>query len=310
LKLGLYTCVGVKTCRGNRPGSFGHYDQDAKTFVDWGVDFVKSDFCNRPSGWSAMDLYSNFSLALNKTGKPILFSLCNWGDQNVVDWGFKYGQMFRVQMDHIPFWDFPPKAAGMGFGQGTANIIEYMATLPPSKYIKQYGWLDPDFLETMMPITLPFTESRTEYSFWSLWSSPLIVATDIRKLNDQKKSILMNPEVIAIDQDPLWTAGDRIANYTKSGQPGQIWGKPLSNGDYAVILYNPSNSTVGSVSITVTWDQIGWPASAQVSVRDLWARKDMGTFGSGGFSSSVAPHDVFFMRATRKSADTDELEGM
>jgi len=226
----------------------------------------------------------------------MLFSLCNWGEQDVLSWGAKYGQMYRIQMDHIPFWSFPPDAAGMGYGQGTANIIEYVATINQSRYIQQYGWLDPDFLETLFIPTMPFTESRTEYAFWALWSAPLIIATDLRNLTAQKKSIIMNPEVIAIDQDTLWTAGERLSNYTKSGERGQVWGKPLANGDWAVILYNPQNNA--TVTITVTWDQIKWPKDANVLVRDLWARSDLGAF-KGSYAAQIKPHDQTMLRVKK-----------
>jgi len=228
LKLGLYTDVGTETCRGGRPGSYGHYDIDAQTLAEWGIDFVKADNCHNPG--PAQVVYGNFSRALNATGRPILFSLCSWGRDNVIEWGAQYGQMLRTQQDHLPFWSWPPWAAGEGFGQGTANIIEYAATINQSRHIQQYGWLDPDFLETLFWPTMNFVDSRTEFAFWSLWSSPLIVATDIRNLTAQKRSILMNPEVIAVNQDPLWTAGERLANYTKTGAPGQVWAKPLSGG--------------------------------------------------------------------------------
>lgn len=106
--------------------------------------------------------------------------------------------MYRIQMDHLPFWHLNGGGAGEGFGSGTLDIIEYMASLVPSRWVRQYGWLDPDFLMTLYPITMPFVESRSEFTFWALWSAPLIVSTDIRSLSAEKKEILMNKEVIAM----------------------------------------------------------------------------------------------------------------
>lgn len=127
MKLGLYSCVGVETCKRNRPGSYGHFETDANTFAKWGVDMVKADYCNREGNETGQELYTEFSNALNATGRPMLFSTCQWGEDNVVEWGGDVAQMFRIQMDHIPLWNGPPSAAGAGYGIGTKNIIDYMA---------------------------------------------------------------------------------------------------------------------------------------------------------------------------------------
>ncbi len=127
--------------------------------------------------------------------------------------------MFRIQMDHLPFWRLSTNTtSGVGFGQGTYDIVEWMASLQPSKWTKQYGYLDPDFLMTEYPITMDFLASRTEFTFWSLWSAPLLVSTDIRHLSESKREILTNPEVIAINQDLSGTAGDRVFNGTMGDQ--------------------------------------------------------------------------------------------
>mmetsp|Transcript_37102 Transcript_37102/g.33369 ORF Transcript_37102/g.33369 Transcript_37102/m.33369 type:complete len:149 (-) Transcript_37102:115-561(-) len=136
LKIGVYTCIGTKTCKHGLPGSYNHYAEDAKTLASWGIDFVKTDNCHKPSGFSEQELYANFSKELNSTGHEMLFSLCEWGVDDVQDWGAKVGQMYRIQMDHLPLWEFGPYAAGKGFGQGTLNIIEYIATLKPSTFVK------------------------------------------------------------------------------------------------------------------------------------------------------------------------------
>lgn len=137
---------------------------------------------------------------------------------------------------------------------------------------------------------MTFIESRTEYTFWALWSAPLIVDTDIRDMSDQKRSILMNKEVIAINQDSLITAGDRV-----SGDNGglQVWSRDLANGDKAVVLFN---SGLSAAPMGVTWAQLNCTAT-KYSVRNLWAQSDLGTF-TGGFNASqpVQPKDVLFLR--------------
>lgn len=254
---------------------------------------AQADYCHKPSGWSAPQLYGNLSAALNATGRSILFSLCEWGSDDVLSWGASVGQMYRIQQDHLPFWRFPGWGAGAGFGQGTLDIIEYVATIKPSTVVQQYGWIDPDFLETLFPLTMSFTDSRTEYTFWSLWSAPLVIATDIRNMTAEMKSIVMNPDVIAIDQDRSFTGGDRIANFSSGAQ---IWARDLHGGDKAVVLFNAGD--VQDVPIAVTWAQLGWPVNAAVHVRDLWLQADRGTF-VGGFNSTVAPHDVAYLRVRR-----------
>jgi alpha-galactosidase len=98
LKLGLYTCVGTETCKKNRPGSYGYFEKDANTLASWGVDMVKADYCNRPSNETGQDLYTEFSKALNATGRPILFAMCQWGEDEVYNWGPDISQMYRIQV--------------------------------------------------------------------------------------------------------------------------------------------------------------------------------------------------------------------
>jgi len=293
LKLGLYTDIGTATCRGGRPGSYGNYQRDAQTLAAWGVDLVKTDNCHRPE--PGVKLYANFSAALNATGRPMIFSLCNWGTENVWEWGASVAHIYRFNMDHLPFWTFPPFGAGAGYGQGTVDIIEFYATFGSNMtaYNGPYGYMDPDFLETLFDPSMNFIDSRTEFSFWSLWSAPLIVSTDIRDMDDQKKSIVLNAEVIAIDQDSNGSPGFRVRNSTDGGE---VWVKPLANGDMAGILFNSGDDS--PVTVTLYWADLGWPSTASVTLRDLWAGKDIGPLTSE-YSTSVDPHDVFFFRAKR-----------
>jgi alpha-galactosidase len=219
--LGLYTCAGTETCKGKRPGSYGHYELDAQTLASWGVDMVKMDHCGVPGGASDVEMYSNMSRALNATQRPMLFSLCQWGENDVEEWGPGVSQMYRIAADHLPLWSCPSKicgGSGAGLGQGTREIIEFMAVLQPSRYTRQFAWMDPDFLMTLYFPTMDFTASRTEYSFWALWSAPLLVSTDVRNLSQEKKEIISNAEVIAVNQDVSYTAGDRLSNATDGSQ--------------------------------------------------------------------------------------------
>jgi len=307
LYFGLYTSVGNETCKGKRPGSYGHYSEDAHTLASWGVDMVKMDHCGgRPSGGTDPELYGEMSKALNATGRPILFSLCNWGEENVWEWGGDVAQMYRIQKDHLPFWHYPLKdsdtegytrdeAAGVGYGQGTYEVIEWMAHLQPSNWTRPYGWMDPDFLMTEY-LTMDFTSSRTEYTFWALWSSPLFISTDLRKVSKKKMEIIANEQVIAISQDLAGMGGDRIFNGTRGDQ---VWLKKLSNGNKCVVLYNSGVTGKAHVNVQVTWEMIGWDnvgdAKTMVQVYDLWNKEDLGIF-MGGYNISVAPRDVQMLR--------------
>jgi alpha-galactosidase len=133
------------------------------------------------------ELYTRMSVALNQTGRPVLFSLCQWGEDDVWKWGGSISQMFRIQEDHLPFW-----------------------SLRPSTISAAYSHPDPDFLMTLYHPTMDFTASRTEFSFWCMWSSPLMVSTDLRNLTAQKRSILTNVEAIAINQ-----ASERQRDHTE-----------------------------------------------------------------------------------------------
>ena len=303
LYFGLYASVGDETCKGKRPGSLGHFVDDANTLTSWGVDMIKMDHCGRKNGTDP-ELYGAMSKALNATGRPVLFSLCNWGEDNVWEWGSSLAQMYRIQMDHLPFWKYGTNSssAGVGYGQGTYDIIEWMATLQPSKWTKEFGWMDPDFLMTEY-LTMDFISSRTEYTFWSLWSSPLLISTDLRKISKKKMEIISNEEVIAINQDSSNTGGDRVH---KGGDGGQVWARDLQNGEKCVVLYNSGNGGKGkkAVTVAVTWDMIGWTATSTgaenvvVEVRDLWNKKTLGQF-TGGYNASIDARDVQMLRVKK-----------
>lgn len=288
LKLGMYTDVGEHTCRDNRPGSWPHYQQDANTYKEWGIDFVKMDWCDHPGGHSAEELYGMMRDALNETGRPMFFALCEWGLYDVWTWGMKTGNSWRVGPDHLPLWWTPETSQDPGQGQGTANIIEHMAGL--SKYAGPGGWNDPDFLMTgmeMIPLFwLSETDWQTEFSFWCLFSAPLVVASDIRDMSN--KQVLLNKEAIAVNQDPLGIPGDR--RYKHEG--GEIWTKPLSGGAWAVIFY--CSNDILSIDLTMNIDSKtlpGWPKNTtSASFRDIWDHRDVGVFQSTFSVKDLGPH--------------------
>ena len=299
LKIGVYTCIGTHTCRNGLPGSYGHYVQDAATLASWGIDFVKSDNCNRPGGFTELELYTNFSRALNATGRPILFSLCEWGDSDVQAWGADVGQMYRIQMDHLPLYNLPTHAAGHGFGQGTKNIIQYIATLKPSSFVKQYGWMDPDFLMTLFWPTMTERYSKVELTLWTAWSAPMLVATQLSNMTAEKQGLLLNPAVIAINQDPSNTAADFVKNMT--GGDVQLWARPLANGDAAVVIVNLNDYLWKEPghNVTVMWSDFGITRPI-VALQDLWAQAPVpaGFYNNLTYSDFIDASDVRYFRVT------------
>jgi len=250
---------------------------------------VKMDWCGHPGGYSAQQLYSNFSNALNKTGHPFLFNVCGWGREDPWVWGPGISNTWRVGPDHIPLWWTWNMSQDPGQGQGTANIIQHMAGL--SKYAGPGGWNDPDFLMTG-EWWMEEIDSQTEFSFWCLFAAPLFVATDVRILNNKQE--ILNKEAIAVNQDPLGKAGDLRASFPDGGQ---VWSKVLSKNRWAVILYN-SNIVMDNTNVTVNWSKHlpGWPSGKTVaSLRDIWLHQNIGTFKNSYTSGWLQPHQVQFL---------------
>eukprot|EP01119_Soliformovum_irregulare_P010620 TRINITY_DN2622_c0_g1_i1.p1 TRINITY_DN2622_c0_g1~~TRINITY_DN2622_c0_g1_i1.p1 ORF type:complete len:412 (-),score=92.41 TRINITY_DN2622_c0_g1_i1:141-1376(-) len=303
LKMGIYTDSGTEMCTGGRPGSYGHYQQDANQFAAWGIDYVKMDWCKTIINGTQLDpkiVYHNMSEALNKTGRPIFFNACEWGFHDPWLWAARDCNSWRSGQDHHDQWDGHP---------GTATIIEQNADL--GKYAGPGGWNDLDFLMTggegctsdynkICP-GQTWEEYRTEFSMWVIMSSPLIVATDIRPpaMTEKKKEILFNKEMIAVNQDPLGKAGGRVAlfNCDAVNITCQIWAKDLQGGEKAVALYNRGQV---SHNITVRWDQLGWPRHTTAIVRDLWQHKDLGHH-EGLFTASVPSHGTVVIRIKQKA---------
>jgi len=293
LKIGLYTDVGTQTCKFGRPGSWPHYQQDAWTYANWGIDWVKMDWCGHPGGYNAPQLYAMMRDALNATGRQMFFAICEWGLDEPWTWGGKTGNMWRVGPDHLPFWWTPVTTQDPGQGQGTSNIIDHMAGL--SSYAGPGGWNDPDYLMTGIWIGgLSDVDWQTEFSFWSLFASPLIVASDVRDLSN--KQVLLNKEVIAVNQDPLGIPGDRRLN---NSDGGQIWSKKLSNNVWSAIMYN--SNFIEPVYLTLQWPQHfpGWPSGVtKAALRDLWAHQNLGTFTNSYSDYIYEGHAVYMFSVT------------
>jgi alpha-galactosidase len=279
LKFGLYSDAGTATCQ-NRPGGRGYEFQDARQYAAWGVDYLKYDWCNH-STQDSQASYSTMRDALKKAGRPIVFSLCEWGSTKPWLWAGDVGNLWRATGDILDKWDGTVKWGGMGVVQ----ILDSVDGL--QSYAGPGHWNDPDMLEVGNG-GMSVTEYRAHFSMWCLLSAPLMAGNDIRSMSGDIHDILTNKEAIAIDQDPLGRQGRRV----KRSDGLEVWAKQLADGGRTVALLNRS---AAEANITVSWADIGYPEHVAAKVRDLWAHKDLGE-KAGSFSASVPSHGVVMVR--------------
>jgi alpha-galactosidase len=280
LKFGIYSDSGSKTCAG-RPGSRGHEFQDARQYAAWHVDYLKYDWCNT-STQDAPSTYALMREALDASGRRIVLSICEWGTSKPWLWGKGVGNLWRTTGDIMDKWDGKEK-----YSLGMLTILDLQDGL--ETYAGPGHWNDPDMLEVGNG-GMSDTEYRSHFSLWSILAAPLIAGNDLRSMRPEIRDILTNKEVIAVDQDPLGREGRRVR---KNGDL-EVWAKQMANGSRAVVLLNRSAS---EQPISVSWEDLGYPAHVSATVRDLWLKKDMGTF-TGKFSAPVVSHGVVMVTVT------------
>ncbi len=300
LMLGIYSSPGPKTCAGY-PGSYGHVEQDARTYAAWGIDYLKYDWCSARTVYKSSQMpavYKKMHEALASTGRPIVFSLCQYGMENVWTWGAASGgNLWRTTGDIKDNWQ-----------RMSRNGFDLQPGL--AKYAGPGHWNDPDMLEVGNG-GMTETEDRTHMSLWCMLAAPLIAGNDLTQMTPEALRILTNREVIAVDQDRLGREGYPIARYKDGkkikiheklplsrhskvqlggGDDQEVWVKPLSGGAMAVGLFNRAASPA---RISVRWKQIKMRGPLQV--RDLWAHRDLGRLNSG-YSAEVPGHGVVMLR--------------
>ena len=284
LKFGIYSDAGTKTCQ-KRPGSRGYEFQDARTYASWGVDYLKYDWCNT-STQDAPASYALMRQALDATGRPIVFSICEWGTHKPWLWGAKVGgNLWRTTEDILNCWDCTTDWGGMGF----IWILDKQDTL--WKYAGPGHWNDPDMLEVGNS-GLTLEESRAHFSLWCVLAAPLMAGNDIIHMPPEVQEILTNREVIAVDQDSLGRQGRKVKDLGDL----EVWAKELRDGSRAVVFFNRGEKPD---LLSVCWDQIGFPANARVKVRDLWQHKDVGVF-QGSYMVEVPRHGAVMIRAWKQ----------
>ena len=277
LKIGIYSSPGPNTCAGYE-GSHGHEEQDARTYAAWGIDYLKYDWCGARNIYTDQEMqavYQEMGEALLKSGRPILYSLCQYGRDDVWKWGPEVsGNAWRTTGDIRDTWDSMTK---IGFSQA-----ELAAWAAPGH------WNDPDMLEIGNG-GMTDDEYRTHMSLWSILAAPLLAGNDLRNMTPTILEILTNREVIAVDQDKDGKQGRRIA---KSGDQ-EVWVRPLSGGAHAIGLFNRGDAPA---KITAKWSDLGLKAHAHA--RDLWAHSDLKLDGAE-YSVTVPAHGVVMLRIAK-----------
>jgi len=274
LKLGIYSSPGPNTCAGYE-GSYGHEEQDAMTFAKWGIDYLKYDWCGARTLYTDEEMpaiYQKMGDALLKTGRPIVYSLCQYGRLDVWKWGPEVGgNLWRTTGDIRDTWD---SMTNIGFRQNEL-----------AQYAKPGHWNDPDMLEIGNG-GMTAAEYQTHMSLWAMLAAPLLAGNDLRQMSPETLAILTNREVIAVDQDKLGKQGSQA---WKSNDH-EIWTRQLSGGDMAVSFFNRGKD---EAKIGVKWADIGAPAKRKA--RDLWLHQDVDT-SAPEYTATVPGHGVIMLR--------------
>lgn len=297
LKLGIYSDAGSKTCAG-RPGSRGREYQDAKTYAGWGVDYLKYDWCNT-EGLNAAGAYATMRDALRAAGRPIVLSICEWGDNQPWTWGKPIGHLWRTTGDITNCFDCV-------IDHGTWKSWGILQILDKQEGLRAHAgpnhWNDPDMLEVGNGMSA--AEDRAHFSLWSMLAAPLIAGNDLSGMSAQTAAILTNREVIAVDQDVLGIQGFR---HRAEGDL-ETWARPLADGAWAVLFLNRGESPRTArfdwarERIEDTLSQRDLRGGATLyEIRDLWKKQAAGDT-SRPLSATIAPHDVVMLRLTPRRA--------
>jgi alpha-galactosidase len=282
LKAGIYTDVGRHTCfdKPRYQGSYGHEQQDADTFAAWGMDLVEMDFCNREKPHSGRWVYERMAAAIRKTGRPMIFYLCSWGNEEPWEWAQGKAQMWRTEGDisleknHVEW----------------ANVVRNFETnTSHSVFSGPESWNDADMLEIGNP-GLNDAEARAQMSMWAISPSPLLAGADLTHLSAEARATYLNKEVLAVNQDALGAGAEKIS---ESGPGIEVWAKPLgtrTSGNYAVMLLNASAE---NAAMEIRWRQLD--LLPKVAVRDLWLHKDVSA-GGDGYRAMVPSRSAVLLR--------------
>ncbi len=290
LKIGIYSGPGTKTCAGY-PASLGHEEQDAKMYAEWGIDYLKYDMCSfipdvmmkqAPNDKAAQmrimhEAYEKMGKALEATGRPIVFSLCQYGWDAVWEWAPALGgNLWRTTGDINAHWD------------RIYAILEQQAGL--EKYAGPGHWNDPDMLEVGNG-KLSMDENRAHFSMWAMLAAPLLAGNDLTNMKPEIKAILTNREVIALDQDALGKQASRVY----SDGEVEVWTKPLSGGALAVAVLNAGDNRYSTHPFHLDLAKLGLHGTQQA--KNLWTGNEMQL--TENMPVEIAGHDVLLVRIAR-----------
>jgi len=295
LKIGIYSDAGRRTCAG-RPGSQGYEFQDALQYARWGIDYLKYDWCNTGDGdakRNPIEAYTTMRDALHATGRPIVFSICEWGDSDPWTWAQEIGHLWRTTGDIINCWDCE-------IGHGSWSSWGILRILDMQDGLRAHAgpghWNDPDMMEVGNLATLG--ENRAHFAMWAMLAAPLIIGTDVRDLSPEIRAVLTNEGVVAIDQDPLGIQG--FAH--RRERDAEVWVRPLAGGDWALAFLNRGD-TPHSEEFDFRNEHVEdamtnrRPAFAENPFRivDLWTGESAGTTREP-LAVTVGPRDVKIYR--------------
>jgi len=286
LKAGIYTDVGSFTCFSNPrfQGSYNHEAQDAATFASWGIDLIEVDFCNKPEGHTGRELYERMAAGIREARRPMLLYICSWGEESPWEWQNGVGQLWRTsgdisyQKNHVNWKDI---------------VQNFEANARHAAFNGPDSWNDPDMLE-VGNAGINLVEAHSHFSMWVISAAPLWAGTDLAHMEPEIREVFTNPEVIAVDQDPLGSGPSNI----QRAHGVEVWVKPLGNKSgetKAVLLLNLSHH---HAKAAVQWIDLGLMPNA--SVRDLWTRKDLGQFGDG-YATTIPPHGSILIKVSGRS---------
>jgi alpha-galactosidase len=294
LKFGIYNCAGTKTC-GGYPGTRGYEYQDARFYARMGVDYLKYDWCFT-DGINAKEAYTTMSKAIKKAGRPMVFSLCEWGSNQPWEWAGPVGHLWRTTGDIYPCFDCI-KDHGTWKAYGVMPIVNMRQGI--RRHAGPGHWNDPDMMEVGKGMTAG--EDRAHISLWAMMAAPLIAGNDITQMSEQTKSILTDKDVIAIDQDPLGVQGFLL----NTDDSVQTWIRPLLHDEWAVCFVNTSREPK---TINFDWQRANIAdtlskthlnvMTAVYRIYNCWEKKQAGST-TEAFLTTVAPHDVVLLRLTK-----------
>ena len=288
-KFGIYNCAGTKTCAGY-PGGWGHEFQDAQKYAEWGVDYLKYDWCNSGDA-NPKDAYTRMRDALYAAGRPIVFSICEWGGSKPWEWAKDVGHLWRTTGDITDCYDCVQR-----WERGWKVILDLQYSLVQpadgqnngiGKFAGPGHWNDPDMMEVGNE-GLTFAESRAHFSLWGILAAPLMAGNDVRKMTPEITALLTDKEALAINQDPLGKQGWRFR-----AEPGrEIWVRELAGGDWAVALLNTGDT---AAELEIDFGHGWWFLGGDCAVRDIWDKQDVGTTRQV-FKKHLDSHDVAYLR--------------